>query len=68
MHPGHLKPLPPHCRRLGFIVQYITLRPFVVSPNRLCLLARYNMPRRKGSVNYKNDVLIQIISEIFPSG
>ena len=26
------------------------------------------MPRRKGSVNYKNDVLIQIISEILPNG
>ena len=26
------------------------------------------MPRRKGSVNYKNDVLIQIVSEILPNG
>jgi len=26
------------------------------------------MPRKKGAVNYKNDVLIQIVGEILPNG
>ena len=76
MHPGHLlNPLPSHRRQQGCVAQYITLRPFAPTPFRLCrytvlglLLARYKMPRRKGSVNYKNEALIKIIGEILPNG
>ena len=76
MHPGHLlSPLPSHRRQQGCVAQYITLRPFAPTPFHLCrytvfglLLARYEMARRKGSVNYKNEALIKIIEGILPNG
>ncbi len=69
--------IPPsfHQHRHGRIVQYITLRPLHCSPSRLCQLtlacflsAAVSMARRKGSVNYKNEVLIKVIGEILPNG
>jgi hypothetical protein len=69
--------IPPsfHQHRHGCIVQYITLRPLDRSPSRLCrfTLARFlsaavSMARRKGSVDYKNEVLIKIIGKILPNG
>ena len=76
MHPGHLlNPLPSHRSQLGCVAQYITLRPFAPTPFRLCrytvlglLIAREEMRRRKGSVNYKNEALIKIIEGILPNG
>jgi hypothetical protein len=32
------------------------------------LFARHNMACKKGSVNYKNEVLIKIVSDILPNG
>ena len=76
MHPGHLlNPLPSHRSQLGCVAQYITLRPFAPTPFRLCrytvlglLIAREEMRRRKGFVNYKNEALIKIIEGILPNG
>ena len=61
--PPHLDTIPPslrpQCR--GWIATYLTLRPIVVALYR-------RMPRTKGAVNYKNEMLINIISEILPNG
>jgi hypothetical protein len=54
-------------------VWYITLRPVYRSPyfsHFFPAIRQFNvmMARTKGSVNYKNDLLINIINELFPNG
>jgi hypothetical protein len=54
----------------GCIATYLTVCPlFHGAPSRDCFFcAVRKTPRKKGAVNYKNDVLINIIEEIFPNG
>jgi hypothetical protein len=54
----------------GCIATYLTVCPlFHRAPSRACFFCTFRkMPRKKGTVNYKNDVLINIIEEILPNG
>jgi hypothetical protein len=53
----------------NIVAAYVTLWPIFPTPHS----ARYfgalaTMLQRKGSVNYKNDLLIDIVANILPSG
>jgi hypothetical protein len=64
--------IPPsfHLLCQGIIVaDYVTLRPVFPAPHKahfFCAIA--TMPRKKGSVNYKNKLLIDIIEGVLPNG
>ena len=59
--------LRPQCR--GCIATYLTLRPIAVAPYKAHFVSDVGrMPGTKGDVNYKNVMLINIISEILPNG
>ncbi len=73
--PSRSNPGPPslrkHCR--GCIAWYITLCPVYRSPsfaNFFPAIRQFNvtMARTKGFVNYKNNILINIINELLPNG
>ncbi len=73
--PSRSNPAPPllqkQCR--GCIAWYLTLCPVYRSPSLAIFfpaLRQFNvtMTRTKGSVNYKNKVLIKIINELLPNG
>ncbi len=50
-------------------MQYIALHSIHRTPSLACFFsAAVSMAHRKGSVNYKNKVLIKLISKIFPNG
>ncbi len=47
----------------------MTLRPIFPTPHSARFFgALATMPRRKGSVNYKNDLLIDIVANLLPNG
>jgi hypothetical protein len=54
----------------GSIATFLTVWPiFLGAPPRACFFSAVKkMPRKKGSVNYKNNLLISIIEEILPNG
>jgi hypothetical protein len=53
----------------GGIATFLTVWPiFLGAPSRACFFSTIRkMPRKKGSVNYKNNLLISIIEEILPN-
>ncbi len=52
----------------NIIAAYVTLRPiFPTLHSARFFGALAMMPRRKGSVNYKNDLLIDILANILPN-
>jgi hypothetical protein len=72
---SHSNPAPPSLQKQyrGCIAWYITLHPVYGSPsfaNFFPAIRQFNvmMARTKGSVNYKNNVLINIINELLPNG
>ncbi len=73
--PSCSNPAPPSLRKqcCGCIAWYITLCPVYHSPSFAIsppAIRQFNitMARTKGSVNYKNDVLINIINKLLPNG
>jgi hypothetical protein len=53
----------------NIIADYVTLRPVFPAPHKarfFCVVA--TMPRKKGSVNYKNKLLINIVEDVLPNG
>jgi hypothetical protein len=73
--PSHSDPAPPSLRKQcnGCIAWYITLRSVYRSPSFshfFPAIRQFNvtMARTKGSVNYKNNLLINIINELLPNG
>jgi hypothetical protein len=73
--PLRSNPAPPSLRKQyrGCIAWYITLRPVYRSPsfaNFFPVIRQFNimMARTKGSVNYKNNILINIINKLLPNG
>ncbi len=68
--PPHFDAIPsslqPQCR--GCVATYLTLHPIVLAPDKARFFSAVGrMPPLKGSVNYKNDIPINIISEILPN-
>jgi hypothetical protein len=58
----------PLCRG-NIAAEYVTLRPVFPAPHKARFFdAVTAMPRRKGSVNYKNDLLINIVADVLPNG
>ena len=73
--PSRSNPAPPLLRKqcCGCIAWYLTLCPVYRSPSlaKIFLAIRQfnrTMARTKGSVNYKNKVLIKIINKLLPNG
>jgi hypothetical protein len=64
--------IPPSFRPLcrgNIVAEYVSLRPVFPAPHEarfFCAVAA--MPRKKGSVNYKNEFLIDIMADILPNG
>ncbi len=53
----------------SIVTAYVTLWPVFPTPYRACFFSVVAvMPRKKGSVNYKNDLLIDIVADILPNG
>jgi hypothetical protein len=72
--PLHSNPAPPSLRKQcrGCITWYLTFCPVYRSPslaNFSPTIRQFNvtMARKKGSVNYKNEVLIKIINKLLPN-
>jgi hypothetical protein len=64
--------IPPSFRPLcrgNIVAEYVTLRPMFPAPHKACFFgAVAAMPRKKGSVNYKNKLLIDIVADVLPNG
>jgi hypothetical protein len=53
----------------NIVATYVTLRPMFPTPHSARFFGDLAMmPQRKGSVNYKNDLLIDIVANILPNG
>jgi hypothetical protein len=53
----------------NILTEYVTLRPVFLAPHKACFFgAVAAMPRKKGSVNYKNELLINIVADVLPKG
>jgi hypothetical protein len=57
----------PLCRG-NIVAEYVTLRPVFPAPHKACFFdAVAVMPCKKGSVNYKNELLIDIVADVLPN-
>jgi hypothetical protein len=63
--------VPPSFRPLcqgNIVAEYVTLRPVFLAPHKARFFdAVAVMPRKKGSVNYKNELLINIVADVLPN-
>jgi hypothetical protein len=53
----------------NIVKEYVTLRPVFPAPHKarfFCAVAA--MTRKKGSVNYKNELLLDIVADVLPNG
>ncbi len=62
------KELPPD-KVPPIVAKYVTLRPMFLAPHKAHIFDTVAvMPRKKGSVNYKNELLIDIVADVLPNG
>ena len=53
----------------NIIAEYMTLRPVFLAPHKARFFGAVAvMPRKKGSVNYKNELLLDIVADVLPNG
>jgi hypothetical protein len=53
----------------NIVAAYMTLWPVFPAPHKACFFCVIAMmPRKKGSVNYKNELLINIVADVLPNG
>jgi hypothetical protein len=65
------KILPSFCQQCqgSIVAAYVTILPVFPTPHKACFFSVVaTMPRKKGSVNYKNELLINIVADILPYG
>jgi hypothetical protein len=55
--------------RGNIVAEYVTLRPVFLAPHKARFFgAVAAMPGKKGPVNYKNELLIDIVADVLPNG
>jgi hypothetical protein len=53
----------------NIVAAYVTLRPVFPAPHKACFFCVVaTIPLKKGSVNYRNKLLINIVADVLPNG